>query len=265
MKPIPILLVVVATLSAAALTYLHLEIGRTQEQLKQQTTQTEAHVAELRSKNSDSAAQIETLKKSIAEQDDKLKDTKSKLSATDNQSDQQGRALTQVLAQLTARVEADQVFATEISQIKPEIAQLKVSVAAVTPDMITALTTTTSGLQAKVSELEDAAAKAAARAKLPTVASNGVPLSAEVTSSLIKTGNLRLNVVNVGKKNAFVVIQSGSSQEIQAGQHFIISRDGGVIAEAVASSIQDNYIIAQVVPASIKGSIRKGDTAISSQ
>jgi hypothetical protein len=265
MKPPTIILVASIVLGSAALTYLYLQIGQTQESLQQEVTKSGAHAVELGAKIADSSAQIESLKKDLSTQTANLTDTNATLSATDNRVGQLGRDQTQVRAQVVALVDAQRVISVEVTQIKPEIAELKVAAAAVTPDMLAGLTTTTTALQSKVAELEAALAKAAARAKGPAVVSEGGPLTAEAASSVLKAGGARFDVLSVGNKNAFVVVQAGAAQELQVGQHFVISRNGSGVAEAVVSSIHEKCTIAQIIPSSLKGALNKGDVAIVAQ
>ncbi|MBC8041006.1 MAG: hypothetical protein H7Y06_10715, partial [Opitutaceae bacterium] len=64
---------------------------------------------------------------------------------------------------------------------------------------------------------------------------------------------------------AFVVLNVGSAQGVKAGQNFNITRGGATVASAQVSSVQENYAIAQVASASLRGGLNKGDTATVAQ
>ena len=65
--------------------------------------------------------------------------------------------------------------------------------------------------------------------------------------------------------HAFVVIKAGTAQGIEAKHNLVISRGGKVLAQAVVSSSQENYAIAQIVTGSLEGNLNKGDLATFAQ
>jgi hypothetical protein len=262
MKIITSLLIVTTLLSLAASTYLYLQIDQTQTSLQQEIVQSAKLSTELQSKISDSDGKMETIKGLLADQEAKLKENQSKLSTTDTLNSQQTRDLTQLSAEGKAQAAMIQVHMAEINQMKPEVAQLKVNAAVATPEIIEAITLTTKELKAKITELEASAIKSTEKVKLAADANKSMTVTTGASSSLINASSTRFDVVNIGKRDAFVVIRTGSSQDIQVGQRFIICKDDAVIAEAIVSSIKADFTVAQIVPQSIKGTLPKGCTAI---
>ncbi len=69
-------------------------------------------------------------------------------------------------------------------------------------------------------------------------------------------------IVAVGPRNAFVVINYGNTHAARFNQRFEVKRGLDVLATVEISDITDNYSVAQVVPETLSGNLRKGDAAI---
>ncbi|GAB5560863.1 MAG: hypothetical protein SynsKO_25100 [Synoicihabitans sp.] len=68
-------------------------------------------------------------------------------------------------------------------------------------------------------------------------------------------------VIKVGPRNAFVVINFGSSHAAAPNQRMLIKRGTSSLATVEISLVKEHYSIAQVLPETLSGSIRKGDAA----
>jgi len=68
--------------------------------------------------------------------------------------------------------------------------------------------------------------------------------------------------VRVGPRNAFVVINYGKSHGALPNQRFEIKRGLDVLAMVEISDLTENYSVAQVLPETLSGNLRKGDAAI---
>jgi hypothetical protein len=68
-------------------------------------------------------------------------------------------------------------------------------------------------------------------------------------------------IMKVGPRNSFVVINYGTVHGAVPNQRFQLQRGSKALAQAEISLVKEHYSIAQVLPESLSGSIRKGDAA----
>ncbi|MEZ0217782.1 MAG: hypothetical protein ACAH89_11660 [Rariglobus sp.] len=253
MKSLTLALCVLAILGASASTFFYFKIGNTKEVLKQEVTTAQTRSTELQGRLTESTAQGEVLQKRLAELDSDLGDAKSKATAAEGRVAQLTRDLSQVKNQLTAKNDAEQSLNREIADLKREIAQAKLAAAAASPEEIEAFKTTIATLQAKVTELEAGRSSVA-----NTTGVTGTTTAAPVDGAAVGSS---AQVVSIGEKNAFVVLNIGTAQGVQVGQKINVTREADTVATAVVSSVHDGYSIAQITVGSIKGGLVKGDTA----
>ena len=270
MKPLTLILCVIAILGSAASTFFFFQIGTAKEQLQQEVALAATQATELQGKITEAAAQSDALQKRLAALDSELGEAKSKASAADTRSTQLGREAIQLRTQLTAKTEAAQALTTELSQLKQELAQIKLTAATTAAEQSEEYKTTIANLQARITDLIAINNKATARSGKSTRGVNadstqGAAAATATPPSLVVEDADGFQVVSIGADNGFVVIKAGSAQGIQPKQNLVISRSGKVLATAVVSSSQENYAIAQIVTGSLKGNLIKGDLATFAQ
>ena len=265
MKPLTLILCVIALLGSAASTFFYFQIGTAKEQLQQEVALAATQATVLQGKITEDAAQSEALQKRLAALDSELGEAKSKASAADARSAQLGREATQLRTQLTAKTESSQALTAEISQLKQELAQIKLTAATTAAEQSEEYKTTITNLQARITDLIALNTNATPRGGKTSRSVNSDAAAGAAPSSQVVEDTDRFPVVSIGTDNGFVVIKAGSAQGIQAKQTLVISRAGKVLAQAVVSSSQENYSIAQIVAGSLKGNLSKGDLATLAQ
>ena len=271
MKPLTLILCIIAILGSVASTFFFFQIGTAKEQLQQEVALATTKATQLQGKITESAAQSDALEKRLAELDSELGEAKSKASAADARSTQLGREATQLRTQLTTKTEAAQALTTELSQLKQELAQIKLTAATTAAEQSEAYKSTIANLQARLTDLIAINTKANPRGGKSTRGVNADSAQGAVASAtdapppLVVEDSNGFQVMSIGADNGFVVIKAGSAQGIQPKQNLVISRSGKVLATAVVSSSQENYAIAQIVTGSLKGSLSKGDLATFAQ
>lgn len=257
MKSLTLVLCVVAILASAASTYFYLDIGKTKEELEAKVATTETRASDLQAKLTEATAQSEGLQKRLLSTDDERAAAVTRASAAETRSTQLSREIAQLKNQVTAKEDAEQALNREVSQLKRELAQSKLSASAATPEEVEGYKANIATLQARITELES---------NRGTVA--GLPNTTGGTSAAPQAGaaaGLTAEVVSIGAQNAFVVLNVGSAQGVQAGQSFNITRDGAAVATAQVSSVQDNFAIAQIASGSLRNGLLKGDKAVLAQ
>jgi uncharacterized protein YhaN len=70
-------------------------------------------------------------------------------------------------------------------------------------------------------------------------------------------------VASVGRRSSFVVLNAGSSNEVQNNMRVAISRNGQVIAQAIVTDTRENVAVAEIVPATLASAPRAGDEVFS--
>ena len=261
MKPLTLILCVIAILGSVASTFFFFQIGTAKEQLQQEVALAAKQATELQGKITEAAAQSEALQKRLAAMDSELGEAKSKASAADARSTQLGRETTQLRTQLTNKTEAAQTLATEINQLKQELAQIKLTAATTAAEQSEEYKTTIANLQARITDLIAINTKANSRSATTNRTVNAVSTPTPEAPPLVVEDADGFQVASIGADNGFVVIKAGTAQGIQPKQNLLISRSGKVLATAVVSNSQENYAIAQIVTGSLKGNISKGDLA----
>ena len=256
MKPLTLVLCVIAILGSVASTLFYFQIDSSKEQLRHEVGQTETRTTELKAKLAEANIQNEVLQKRLVELDSDLGETKLKAAAAESRSTQVGRDNVQLRTQINANKEALPLLNAEIAQLKQELAQLKLTAAMISPEDVEAYKTTIATLKAQITELASSAAKASIRS---TNTIRSQPVTA--ASKTVEIESDGYEVVSIGTDNAFVVIKAGSAQGLQNQQTLFISRNRQILGSAVVSSVQENYSIAQIVTGSVRGNLNKGDIA----
>jgi predicted RNase H-like nuclease (RuvC/YqgF family) len=257
MKSLTLALCVVAILGSAASTFFYFQIGNTKAELTQEVAAAQTRSNELQGRLSETTAQGEVLQKRLAELDTDLGDAKSKTTAAEGRNAQLTRDVALVRSQLTAKTEAEQALNREIAELKREVAQAKLAASAASPEEIENYKTTIATLQSKVAELESNRGTTGGLANTGASGNAGQVAGAAVGTSA--------KVVSIGEKNAFVVLDIGSSQGVQVGQKINVLRGADTVATASVSSVQDAYSIAQINAGSLRGGLVKGDSAAIAQ
>jgi hypothetical protein len=256
MKSLTLVLCVIAILGSAASTYFYFEIGNTKEQLQQEVAKAETRSTELQDKLNKATAQGEALQKQVVTLDSDLGEAKSKITASDSRNTLLDRDNKQLRNQLTAKDDAEKALNSEISDLKRELAQAKLAASAATPEEIEGYKSKITTLEARVAELESTSGSTVAKIANTTAAGQTEGQPAATLPSI------KGEVVSVGARNAFVVLNVGSAQGVQAGQTFSITRGDSAIASGQVSTVQESYSIAQIASNTLRGTLAKGDTAV---
>ena len=250
MKSLTLVLCVIALLGSAASTFFYFQIGDTKTKLEQQVALANGRTSDVQAKLTDANGQVDGLQKRLASMDSDLGDAKSKLTAADNRNVELARNIDQLTNQITAKDDAAKALNDEIAELKRDLAATKLAAVAASPEEIDNYKKTIATLQAHVTELE--------------TGKRGVIVNVDGTTQSAPApavAGLSGQVVSVGAQNAFVVINLGAAQGVQANQKFTITRGNDTLATAQVSSVQGDYSIAQVITDSLKSALGKGDVA----
>lgn len=231
-----------ALAGAVAAGVLFFLIGKSKERLSSQLLAAQQHGQQLavdlgaaETANAELHERIQTL-------DAELATAKRALTASTVELEQRQRALELAEADLATAQAAAQTARTELAQAQVDLTYARDQLATALPaDEAIRYRQTIAQLEDHVMELE------------ATVRSASTPLVAG-------RGN-HAQVVGVGPQNAFVVINFGESHGARPNQQLRVTRGLDLLALVEISETRENYSVAQVLPNSLSGKLRKGDAA----
>lgn len=249
MKAITLTLSLLALLGSAASGFFYIQISNTKEALQNQLSAEQTKAAGLKSDLDKTTEEREGLQTRLTAVDGELGDTKSKLTASEARAVQSARESTQ-LKSIVAKAEADtQRLNADLASLRSELVRARLDAEVANPAELERYKQIVATLEAQLASLNSAGASVG-------TTSAGTPAGPALN---VRTSAAR--VAAVGPKSAFVVLELGTADGVKAGQKFLIARDGKVIADATVSDVKDTYAIAQVNPATTKGSLAAGDVA----
>jgi septal ring factor EnvC (AmiA/AmiB activator) len=253
MKAITLTLSLLALLGSAASGFFYIQIGNTKEALQNQLSAEQTKAAGLKSDLDKTTEEREGLQTRLTATDGELGDTKSKLTASEARAVQSARESTQ-LKSIVAKAEADtQKLNTDLASLRSELVKARLEAEVANPAELEKYKQTVATLEAQLASLNGTSASASTSVGTTTAGTPAGPALGVRTSSA--------RVAAVGPKSAFVVLELGTADGVNAGQKFLIARDGKVIADAIVSDVKDAYAVAQVNPATTKGFLAAGDVA----
>lgn len=238
MKVLPLALTVLAALLATIATTLYITTRSAKARVEFQLDQATAKVAYLDAKLAGEKALKDDLQQRLLALDATLGETKSKLTAAELRQTETARDLTQTRELLAVRERNEQALLREIATLKRDLTSAQQTA----EDL--------DRYQKRIVELQQTVALLQGR--------TGINATAMFTSSRHRPAA----IVTVGPENAFVVISYGGKQGAQLNQRLIIRRGTELLATVLISDVRENFSIAQVEPASLRGALRKGDSAV---
>ncbi len=257
MKSLTLILAVIAILGAAASGFFWWQVGDTKKQLQEQLSAEQSRASTLQSDLTRANEEKTTLQSNLARIDGDLGDIKRNLTAAEARNVQLARESETLKRTLTAKEESEKKLNADLDVLRRELVQTRLASQVGNPEEIEKYKQNIAGLEARIAELQSGATSSSAASSL-TSQSSAAPAPGQVAVSP-RAANAR--VAQVGPRNAFVVLELGAADGIVAGQRFLITRDGRTIADSVVSGVEDTYVIAQVVPASIQSALQAGDNA----
>jgi hypothetical protein len=237
MKIVPLAINVLALLLASAATILFITTRSAKFRAEAQLDQANTRLAYLDAKLTAERTAKDELQQRLTALDAALGETKGKLTAAELRVAEAQRDLAQTRNLLTVREQNEQALNREIDALKRDLDSSRQDAA----DLDRART--------RIGELEQTVALLQGRVGLNATA-------------VFSVSRRPAAIVTVGPENAFVVIDYGAKQGARPDQRLAIRRGTETLATVLISDVRDNFSIAQVEPASLRGALRKGDSAI---
>lgn len=244
MRNLTLILCIIALAGAVASGVMFFIIGNSKQELlhrwqnsEAKLSATETRLARAQNKNEELSNQVRVL-------DTDLGSSKRDLTALRLETEQLQQTLDLVEEERKSALAARAVAVSELASVTESLADLRAQVSqSVSPEEVARYQQTIADLEARIVPLERRLAQKSAPSMLVSGRSN------------------HAQVVKVGPRNAFVVINFGESHGAVPNQRFAIKRGPSALASVEISLTKEHYSIAQVLPETLSGNIRKGDAA----
>lgn len=247
MRNLTLILCGIALVGSVASGVMFFLIGNSKQRLHNQLVESQAEVASLEidlgKTNKDSAALTERLHQLDAD----LGATKNALDETQFANDELKAALDLAEAERAQSIADSDQARADLRENQTELVQIRDLMAkSISPQQAMRYRKIIADLESKVGEMKN----------------NLEQLKNTPQPDFISSRAYHAQTVRVGPRNAFVVINYGKSHGALPNQRFEIKRGLDVLATVEISDLTENYSVAQVLPETLSGNLRKGDAAI---
>lgn len=244
MRNLTLILCIIALAGAVASGVMFFIIGNTKQELHHRWQNTEAELGATEIRLANAQNENETLSNQVRGLDTDLASNKRDLTALRLETEQMQQTLDLVEEARASAVSARETALTDLVSATENLAELRAQVAqSVSPEEVARYQQTITDLEARIGPMERRLAQKNAPSMLVAGRSN------------------HAQVAKVGPLNAFVVINFGETHGAAPNQRFTIKRGSAVLATVEISLTKEHYSIAQVLPETLSGNIRKGDAA----
>lgn len=244
MRNLTLILSVVALIGAVASGVLFFIIGNSKQELFQRWQNTDAQLTATAAKLKGAQRDKEELQNQVRVLDADLATHKRDLTALQLAAEQMQTSLELLEDARASAVEARESALDDLGRATENLAMLREQLAeSISPTEVQQYRQTIADLEARIEPLERRLAQ-----------KNAAP-------ALISGRSNHAQVIKVGPRNAFVLINFGSSHGAVTNQRFALKRGNTALATAEISLTKEHYSIAQVLPETLSGNIRKGDAA----
>jgi arsenate reductase-like glutaredoxin family protein len=222
-------------------------IGNSKQVLHNQLVERKADVVSLQNKLADDRAKADKLTSRIHQLDAELGAAKTSLDEAKFTTDELRAALELAETERTQSLAQSEQAWAELRLAQTELIKTKDLMAkSISPQQAMRYRQIIADLEVKLGKTEENL-ESAKKSSLPTFVSSRA---------------YHAQLVRVGPGNSFVVINYGKSHGASANQRFEVKRGLDVLARVEISDITENYSVAQVLPETLSGNLRKGDAAI---
>ena len=244
MRNLTLILSIIALVGAVASGVLFFIIGNSKQVLFHDLQNTGSKLTATEARLQSDQREIEELRNQIRVLDSDLATNKRDLTALRIEAEQMQQSVKLLEGARTSSVEARELALTELGQATANLAILRNQLAqSVSAEQVRQYQQTILDLEARIEPLEQRLAQKSAAPALVSGRSN------------------HAQVVNVGARNSFVIINFGKTHGAVPNLRFGLKRGEVPLATAEISLAKEHYSIAQVLPETLSGNIRKGDAA----
>ena len=245
MKGVTVLMSLLAVLAAAISGFLFFKIDYDKDQLLANNRAAQQQLSAAQQRASDNATDRDRAAADLATAQREIAELKARNTTLEARNSQLARELARHRDDLTAREQTDQGVQQELSSLRRQLAESRTALASAlggaTPEQVAAY-------EARIRDLEN---------QLILLRRQ----SAETPPAVATPAGLSGQVIEVGPKSAFVVLNIGSKHGATAAMELVLRRGQNQLARIQLTDVRENYSIANVLPETGTGNIRTGDVA----
>jgi hypothetical protein len=253
MKGLSVFLCLLAILAAAASAGLYSLIGDERQQLEDETANLTSRLLAAERRAADLKTESERLAAELATVSGSINETRARNTTVEARNSQLSREIVQARAQLAACEQAEKAAISEVAELRRQIVDLQ-SRAVVPAIGSPAPSEKTAAYEARIADLE---AQLGALRRI----SGGSSSPATPAQLAGVPADLSGRVVEVGPHAAFVVLDLGTRHGAVPALELAVRRGSLVVARVRLTDVRDSFSIAHVLPNSVSGTIRPGDSA----
>ena len=202
------------------------------------------------SKNIEQSSKIDDLSAQLQQSNQTLEETRSNITVITARSNQLKRENGRLSDELDMRLDKEESLQIALADLKKEMAELRAN--SISLDKATAYEQEIASLEARILQLKNSQA-------------NASTVSMSDTYRTLKTapGGLSGQILTVGPKSSFVVINLGYTSGVRLDHLLEIQRDGKLVANIQVTEVKENLSIARILPESMETDPETGDIVIS--
>lgn len=249
MKGTTLFLSLVALMAAGVSGLLYWMAGNEKGELARDLAAVSSQLAEARTRITELSRERDELSTHGRSLEVDLNELKARNTTLEARGAQLAREMAQVREQLGSRATTDQAAVRQITELNRQLLEAR---AAATTAAGGATAEQVATYQARITNLE--AELAAFRQGGGSVVTTADPFANVPV-------NLTGNVIDVGPRAAFVVLDIGSRNGATPSLEMVLRRGSVIIAHVRLTEVKETYSVAHVLPRTGSGNVRPGDTA----
>lgn len=246
MKGFTLLMCLVAIVAATGSGLLFFKIEYDKAALLANNKTAQVQLASSQQRAADNATERDRLAADVARLEGELAELKARNTTLEARNNQLGRELTRQREELSARAQSTQGVQQELATLRKQLADARTALATAiggaSPEQAAAY-------EERIRDLED-----------QLIAMRRTQAPENVALAAVPAG-LSGDVIEVGPKSAFVVLNIGSKHGAVAALELVLRRGSAVLARIRLTDVRENYSVATVLPETGTGNIRPGDVA----
>jgi peptidoglycan hydrolase CwlO-like protein len=246
MKGFTLLMSLVAVAAAVVAGLLFFKIDYDKASLLANNKAAQMQLASSQQRAADNAAERDQLAADVGRLQNELSELRARNTTLEARNNQLGREVTRQRDELAARDQSTQGVQQELASLRKQLADsrtaLATTVGGASPEQVAAY-------EERIRDLED---------QLIAMRRTQAPPNPALASA---PAGLTGQVIEVGPKSAFVVLNIGAKHGATVDLDMVLRRGSTVLARIRLTDVRDSYSVANVVPETGAGNIRPGDVA----
>lgn len=240
-------LAVIGAIASGGFYFLNLqEANNLAQELQSANTQ----LSTTQSKNIEQSSTIDDLSAQLQQSNQTLEEARSNITVITARSNQLKRENGRLSDELDMRLDKEESLQIALADLKKEMAKLRAN--SISLDKATAYEQEIASLEARILQLKNSQATAST-----------VSLSDTYRTLKTAPGGLSGQILTVGPKSSFVVINLGYTSGVRLDHLLEIQRDGKLVANIQVTEVKENLSIARILPESMATDPETGDIVIS--